>query len=289
MASSISGELIRISPQNKNILAFVSFNNQKVFSSNAVVLIPGLTDGMMSMDYTHALNNQLISIDYSLVQVNLSTSFYQFGLHTLDTDIEELTIIINYLVDRLNFKKIVLLGHSTGCQDILYFLRHSTVDTAKHINAIILQGAVSDRDDITIDEQAPALIKEAQSLYDNGLEDKVLSGGFHCDAPITAKRYLSLAGKLSPDDMFSVDLTSEELIPILTPIKVPAMFCFSEQDEYVPDMVTQKAFSQRIIDTLRRIDNKCIIDIVYVNGDHGLSKEKDYIVFIEKLINFMKK
>ena len=287
--ASISGELIRISPQNKNILAFVSFNNQKVYCTNALVLVPGLTDGMMTMSYTQSLNTQLLPLDYSLVQVNLSTSFNQFGLHTLNTDVEELTEIIKYLVDRLNFKKIILLGHSTGCQDILHLLRHRAT-TAKYINAIVLQGAVSDRDDITANEHSSsALLKEAQNLSERGLEDKVLSSGLHCDAPITAKRYLSLAGRLTPDDMFSVDLTSEELTPILTPIKAPLLLCFSEQDEYVPNMAAQKDFSKRVVHTLKEIDNTRVVESVYITGDHGLSEEKDYTIFIEKLLNFIRK
>jgi len=43
--------------------------------------------------------------------------------------------------------------------------------------------------------------------------------------------------------MFSVDLREDELEPILTPVRVPILLCFSEHDEYVPDKVGQKAFA----------------------------------------------
>ena len=286
MVDSISGELIRVSPQNKNILAFVSFNSENTFCSNAAVLIPGLTDGMMTLSYTHSLNGRLISAGYSLVQVHISSSFNQFGVHTLDTDVQELTEVVRHLVDHLKFKKILLMGHSTGCQDILYFLRHSSL--ARCVDAIILQGAISDRDDISADETAQALIDEAKLLDEVGRSDSLLQG-MHCGAPITAKRYLSLAGRLTPDDMFSNDLTSDELVPILAPVKVPVLLCYSEQDEYVPDMVAQKASSQRIADTLVKLGNARIVERVYLTGDHGLSEEKDYTCFVDNVLDFIRK
>ena len=53
-------------------------------------------------------------------------------------------------------------------------------------------------------------------------------------------RLLSLAGRLTEDDMFSTDLTEEELDPILNSVKIPIQLCFSENDEYVPDISAQK-------------------------------------------------
>lgn len=284
--AAISGELIRVSAQNKSVLAFVSHSNsdRKELCSNALVLIPGLTDGMMTMSYTHALNSSLLSIDYSLVQVNLSTSFCQFGLHSLETDVQELTLIIQYLKEQLHFNKLILLGHSTGCQDVLSLLRHSPA--AASVTAIILQGAVSDRDGMVLDDTTPGLLREARDLADKGCPGRLLSD-LYCDAPITAERFLSLAGRLTPDDMFSCDLTCNELEPILAPIRVPVLLCYSQQDEYVPNIAAQKESSQRMVDTLTSLGNTSVIDRVYIPGDHGLSGATDYSRFVEKVVSFI--
>ena len=286
MASTISGELVRLSAENKNILAFISVNSERSFPPNALVLIPGLSDGMMSMNYTVALNSALLSIDYSLVQVNLSSSFLQFGLHTLATDVHELSVVVRYLKDTCKFKRLILLGHSTGCQDSLYFLKHSPY--AEEVNAVILQGAISDRDGITTLENSSQLLAEAKSLSNRGIEDALL-GSLYDGAPITVRRCLSLAGRLTPDDMFSNDLTTEELTPILAPVTVPILLCYSEGDEYVLDKPTQKKTAQRIANTLLALKNTSVVESIYIAGDHGLSKEKFYIPFIDKVLSFIKK
>ena len=120
-----------------------------------------------------------------------------------------------------------MIGHSTGNQDVLYFLRHGDPDFTQHVSAIILQGAVSDRDVMVTFEETPRMTKESSELVREGKGDRFLSDRLY-DAPVTAERYSSLIGRLTPDDMFSVDLTEEELKGVLGAVKVPVLMCFMQ-------------------------------------------------------------
>lgn len=287
MSSGIAGVLNRV---NGQLLSFVSVLPSSSATatapnvcSNAFVLIPGLTDGMMSMCYTKSLNSALLSINYSLVQLNLSSSFYQFGFQDLEQDKKDIQDIVKFLKSEYKFDKIILCGHSTGCQDILYLLRYGEVSPL--INGVILQGGVSDRDDILNTEDGPAMIAEAEKLKSENKADHFLTYQ-HCDAPVTASRFLSLAGRLTKDDMFSVDLTKEELAPILEPVTVPTLIVYSSEDEYVPDKEGQRAFADQMVEVLKRTSP--LVQLEYIEGaDHGLSTGGE--AFVQLVMNFIKK
>lgn len=92
----------------------MSLNSDQQPCRNAVVLIAGVTDGFLSMNCTPFLAESLLNLDYSLVQVNLSSSFLQFGFGSLKTDSEELTELVRAIKKTYQFKKIIFMGHSTG-------------------------------------------------------------------------------------------------------------------------------------------------------------------------------
>ena len=59
MMNFINGTLFNFSKDDKNLVAFVSLNKKGELCSNALVLIPGMTDGFLSMIYTSSLSNAL--------------------------------------------------------------------------------------------------------------------------------------------------------------------------------------------------------------------------------------
>ena len=279
----VPGMLTRFCTKDKNLLAFISVNEKGSICSNALVLIPGLTDGMMALPYTTPLHYSLLKLDFSLVQINLSSSFNQFGFNSLEQDKIELDKLLGFLKEKYKFEKILVCGHSTGCQDILYFLRFG--DHPSLINGVILQGAVSDRDISATMETTNTMMAEAQELVYQGKHGQILSQKFDDVAPISAQRFLSLSGKLTPDDMFSVDLTVDELKPILEPVKVPILLCFSEEDEYVPNKVSQVKFANRMVSLLRTTSPSA--QLVYIpKADHAISN--NYEIFIDHVITFVK-
>ena len=97
-------------------------------------------------------------------------------------------------------------------------------------------------------------------------------------------RFLSLAGRLTDDDMFSTDLTEEELDPILRCINVPILLCLSEQDQYVPDHSALREFSQKMISVLRKHTSRA--ECKYYEGNHGLSEAKYYEPFVKDVVTF---
>ena len=282
-AEGMEGIMFRFSATKKNLVAFVTLNKDRKACKNALILIPGLTEGFMSMAYTQRLSEEILALDCSLVQVNLSSSFNQFGFSSLERDCVELTELLRTLKERFAFARVAILGHSTGAQDTLYYLRYG--ELASTVDAAILQAAVSDRDSLLTEHYTADMIEEAMALKAAGKENKILTQ-FYADAPITASRFLSLVGRLTPDDMFSVDLNDTELVPILGQVRVPILLCFSSKDEYVPDKDAQRGFVDRMVSVLKR-HNGCPVQMEYFEGDHGLSEERFYTPFVYSVVNFL--
>lgn len=274
--------MFRYSKLDKNLIGFVSITSSGTLCSNALILVPGLTDGFMSLNYTEYLSEKLIDINFSLVQVNLSSSFYQFGISSLQNDCIELTHLVKYIKTEYNFQKIVLLGSSTGTQDALWFAKHSEAN--KLIDGFILQAPISDRDSMVDIGNAPRLLAEARKLREAENLDALLSEKFE-GAPITAYRYLSLAERLGDDDMFSVDLAVEELKSIIPKVRVPIALCYSAEDEFVPDKDGLEEMAKRLSSILEESSPK--VDVKYFSGDHGLSKPEYYLTFVEYVCSFV--
>ena len=85
--------------------------------------------------------------------------------------------------------------------------------------------------------------------------------------------------------MFSTDLTEVELDPILNPVKVPILLCFSEDDEYVPDISAQKELAQKMVGVLKR--HSSCVECKYFAGNHGLTEEKFYKKFVNCVVEFL--
>lgn len=283
MDDGVEGVMFRFSATKTNLVAFVTLNKDRKVCKNALILIPGLTEGFMSMAYTKHLSEEVLAIDYSLVQINLSSSFNQFGFSSLERDCLELTELLRALKERFAFTRVAILGHSTGAQDTVYYLRYG--ELASTVDAVILQSAVSDRDSLVTEHYTPSMVEEAAALKAAGNESKILSQ-FYAGAPITASRFLSLVGRLTPDDMFSVDLDDTELVPILGRVRVPILLCFSSGDEFVPDKDTQRRFADRMASVLTR-HSPCTVQVEYFEGNHGLSEAKFYAPFVTSVVTFL--
>ena len=278
--------MFNFSAEDKNLVAFVSLGKKHEVSvcTNALILIPGLTDGFMSMSYSAQLSRELSEIDYSLVQVQISSSFMQFGFSSIQRDCKELTALVLFLRKKFNFERLALLGHSTGAQDSVYFLRHSSAKD--DIQAVILQGAVGDRDIICGDTSLQKMSQEAMKLREEGKQDVFLQGDLY-GAPVTARRFLSLSERLSAEDMFSMDLTESELGSIFGHIRVPISLCFSAGDEYISDSTAQQRMTARLVETLKA--SSPVVECRYYEGDHGLTEVTMYAPFVKDVVSFLKR
>lgn len=76
------------------------------------------------MGYTCKLAEVLDAQGYSLVQLILSSSYTGFGVVTLHKDVEQLDELIDSLKTRYSSEGVAIVGHSTGTQDIVFFMKH---------------------------------------------------------------------------------------------------------------------------------------------------------------------
>jgi pimeloyl-ACP methyl ester carboxylesterase len=137
------GVLFKYGPSAANV-AFKSHPQH----SRHLVLIGGLTDGLLFAPYCHQLSEAAGAAGWSLVQAQLTTSYQGYGVGSLDADAEELHQLAACLGRDHGSRGWVLMGHSTGCQDgCRYAARHGRAgDQANNPNpllGLIMQGPVS--------------------------------------------------------------------------------------------------------------------------------------------------
>lgn len=206
----------------------------KPSSQNTLIFVGGLTDTLATVPYLPMLAEAIAPLDFSLVQPQLSSSLGGFGLSSLEADAQELCILIEHLRNRQidpkpKAGKIVIMGHSTGCQDIVHFLSRERQDCI--IDGGILQAPMSDREDFEEKNRKGsegfARLEHSKLLVEQGKGSTLLER--HIDSPrksssqnavngavfqepaMTAYRYWSLNGKGGDDDYFSSDLSEERM------------------------------------------------------------------------------
>lgn len=89
-------------------------------SRNAVVFIGGLGDGPHTVPYVKPVADRLrtgdaVALSYSLFEIRMASSFGGYGCSSLADDVADISALVEYLRG-LGKEKVVLFGHSTGCQ-----------------------------------------------------------------------------------------------------------------------------------------------------------------------------
>ncbi|KAL5357815.1 hypothetical protein BJX96DRAFT_163329 [Aspergillus floccosus] len=239
---------------------------------NSLLFVGGLTDGLGTVPYVTTLAKALETTDWSLFHLVLTSSYKGWGLGSLDQDIEEIGKCVDY-VRRVKGgstpqPKVVVMGHSTGSQDVLHYLiapnpvpRDSAVGNADELmhqprpplDGAIMQAPVSDREAVLREVRN---VPEVKATYDQlvDMARRQVPGevlplnfttklGFPSNNPINAYRFLSLASPDSPahpadDDLFSTDLTDQRLAETFGVVAKHGMLrsrlmaLYSGEDEY---------------------------------------------------------
>lgn len=262
-----------------------------------MVFIPGLTDGPMGLPYVPALADALNQRGWALCQPTLSSSYLGFGVNSLAKDVEELDALLDCIDGR-----VVLIGHSTGCQDIAAYLKSG--DGRGRVTGAVLQGAVSDRQAMGLecgDDAVSSAAAAAAALVELGKGNQLMPrdtpGVFK--TPITAARYASLAGRATADDMFSDDLTDTELAAQLGHMTTAAdagvelLWVFSGRDEYVPDAVKEKydvlgsRISAAAAAGARPGLGESSHHVIIEGGNHSLDDPKPGLEFVALVSEFL--
>jgi len=265
-----SGESIRTSSYDVEKDAHENYDDPRP----VVLLLGGLTDGPLSLPYAPRLSSICRAIGWRFIAPILRSSFNQFGFCSLETDAEDIRNVIASIVQRVHPDQrpisFALMGHSTGCQDVVAFLKNDLPEGAV-IAKVILQAAVSDREALHFLEDETEIaqyIELATVMRSRGDEDEFMPRAacklFDAQC-ITASRFLSLSGRLTPDDLFSSDLTDEELEQVLGHVgrvTPDILVMLSKEDEFVPSHLDTEKHCQRLATALGGAD------VAYIDGPH---------------------
>ena len=203
-------------------------------------------DNFLLPHYTLSLASLLShSPQWRLAHIQLSSAGRGFGVSSLSKDVQELVVGVDFIRRELLPKattaegsrqgKVVLMGHSTGTQDVLSycFLENRTTgllaERAK-VDGVVLQAAVSDRDGATphastaSSEQMrnwEACLEFAKATPEEKKRSTILplhlTAKVFGPAPLSVERFWSLASPESPegswgeDDLFSADASEARL------------------------------------------------------------------------------
>lgn len=227
----------------------VAFEFEPSGLKEVFIVVGGLTDGLLTVHFAPSLAEAVREYGYSVIHIQMSSSYKGWGISSLDSDVKEMGQLVSYLKNPEggNREKIIVMGRSTGSQDVIrYLLAHpETVDAG------IMNAAVSDREGLSSNLD-PRLLKklnaEAKELVDTGKSKMVLGPAFAkvmFNTPITAYRWCSLMLPGGDDDYFSSDLPDETLQKTFGQIQKPFLILDNENDEFVPEDVDKRALRER--------------------------------------------
>ncbi|KAL3915314.1 MAG: hypothetical protein SGILL_005713 [Bacillariaceae sp.] len=269
-------------PQNSDGRRSNNNNNKADLSSpNKCILLGGLSDGLLPVPYTQHLADICQQHEWSLVQPIISSSYLGFGHGSLQRDCDELQELVRYLITYRNGKEFAFVGHSTGCQDAVYFLKHADEELRSKFRLVALQAPVSDREGAEKQKGFAQKLEHAQALVKEGKGQEMLPRSSHW-APITAQRFVDLSERGGADDFFSSDFTDADLAERLghvgTHDNLNMLVAFSGSDEYVPSHVDSVSLTDRMVEAMNTkcVNGKPVAESVYIKtGNHNLSEGPD--------------
>ena len=208
----MDGRLCRYGPKPQHVAFLSSIHAGTTPARKAIVAVGGLSCGLLFAEYISHLDAKLADTDICLVQPLLSSSHTSWGISSVSEDALEIDRLLEFFWTTYGISDFVLLGHSTGCQDAVMYVRRygqSNFDNRNfRVRGVILQGPVSDREflaDFLPDVKEK--IELCRKLLAEGRGDDIAlmfrweDGGE--GTPVTARRFLSLADVGGEDDMFS--------------------------------------------------------------------------------------
>ncbi|CAO2651995.1 Nn.00g002780.m01.CDS01 [Neocucurbitaria sp. VM-36] len=291
---------------SKRLIAFEHSPSGAVSSNetpNTLLYIGGLTDGLLTVPYPTAIAASLPP-SWVLAEVLLSSSYKGWGVCSLARDARELGECVQYFKTLRPGKKVVLLGHSTGCQDIMEYVVGKDSDKRPGIDGAILQGGVSDReawaDMLNEGEEKDvydAIVKKAKDMIDQGKEKEVMETHMvskELGAPMTAYRTYSLLAPGGDDDYFSTDLSDDHFAKTFgaIPKSTPVCFLLGSDDPFVPASVDKDALLQRWTRIIR--EGGGVVDDedggVIPGGHHAFDTDPEEVVqdLVKRVCGFVR-
>ncbi|KAF1836270.1 DUF1749-domain-containing protein [Decorospora gaudefroyi] len=274
---------------------------------NTLLFIAGLGDGLLTVPYPSHIA-QSLPPHWRIAEILLSSSYTGWGTGSLARDVQEISECVSYFRRLRPGAKIVLLGHSTGCQDIMEYL----VGPEEHgqrppLDGIILQGGVSDREAwasvfsgeekahffVDAVRRAEDMIRDGKGMEILGAQENELLLEF--GVPVTASRVYSLLAKGGDDDYFSSDLSDACLQKTFgrVPQRVPVCFLLGELDPHVPAHVDKEALLSRFSRIVR--EGSGVVDEehggVIPGAHHNLEGDPEHVVqdLVKRVCGFVER
>ncbi|KAF3769921.1 DUF1749-domain-containing protein [Cryphonectria parasitica EP155] len=218
-------------------------------AQNALIFVGGLMDGPHTVPYIRTVAEKIESttgLNYSVFEIRIRSSFSGFGWASLADDVEDISALVKYLRS-IGKEKVVLMGHSTGCQDCMEYNKYAKYGN-EPVDGFIIQAPVSDREAyvyLSGQETTDSFISTAKEMINAGnANDAVprsrLPPDFPFECPLTAYRLHSLAAVGGDDDFFSSDLPDDQVAAIWGLVQKPILIVPSAEDEYVPTTVNRE-------------------------------------------------
>ncbi|KAL8651438.1 MAG: hypothetical protein Q9226_004711 [Calogaya cf. arnoldii] len=238
-----------------NLVAFEHTRNG-ISRNNSLLFVGGLNDGFLTVPYAQDLAAALPP-SFSFIEVLLSSAYSGWGHSSISQDIDELGQCVEYFHSLRPGGKVILMGNSTGCQDVLGYLSYQ--GSRPKVDGGILQAPVSDREAMEMvypAEDSRRYTEMARQRVKDGKGDHVLPNEVSLQllgARVTANRWLSLASpgpeRAGEDDMFSSDLGDgrfQSTFGMAGKRGVALMILFSGNDAFVPKAVDKQALVARM-------------------------------------------
>ncbi|MFA4937077.1 MAG: alpha/beta fold hydrolase [Patescibacteria group bacterium] len=200
------------------------------------------------------------------------------GLENFKESIWDIEAMIKFL-QRRGFKKIYLVGHSTGANKVLYYM-YKRCD--RYVAGISLVGPMNDfaGKKQELGSRYNSIIKKVKVLAKKNphkLLPYLLS-----PVPTTAARYLSLYTPGTPEDVFPY-YNKKAKFKELASVRAPILVLIGERDEYL-DRSPQNFVN---IFKSKAVKTKKFVGQIIKSADHGFyNKEKN---LAEAIVNWIKK
>ena len=280
----MDGKLHIYHPKRRlNLLEYTGSPSPKphdVARNGVLLFVGGMFDNFRGTGYVDELAETLQSSAWRVCHVQLSSASRSFGTLDLNRDVDEIETCIKFIRSNPGMgnadTKVVLLGHSTGCQDTLTYIYSSAKSQRPPIQGAILQAAASDREGAM---HAVSTKSEVKTFYDQCMDLVSTTPAEHHKttvlpmhwttpmfgpAPMSITRFLSLVSPDSPsnpsaDDLFSSDIPDSVLATTFGKVgsetsplqalpssqKRSLMVLLSGADEYMPAFIDKAGLLSR--------------------------------------------
>ncbi|KAH7384417.1 hypothetical protein DE146DRAFT_727900 [Phaeosphaeria sp. MPI-PUGE-AT-0046c] len=283
---------VTVHPFTSQVPFSCAYERGNASSRNALVYLGGLTSGPHTTPQVNFLIETLgttSELSYSFWEFRMRSSYTGFGYSSLANDAEDIAALVVYLRG-LGKIKIVLLGSSTGCQDILTYAKSQS--SSLPVDAFILQAPTSDRETGSLlmpEDFLSTTLKHAQDMIAKGEQNEIMPKSLIppiFTSPITAYRWHSLISKRGDDDFFSSDLHDTALQDSFGRLDKPTLIMPSEEDEMVPKSVDKMALLARWSNAA---PSGVVSELSGINpgADHELSGQEMQKWFVDRVMAFL--